>query len=157
MFCILGHKGAWAPISKSVWFYWFSCRRNRKNRLGATLILFFLMRKQIHSTICHVALCTFISAENLVAPPPPSAAGTLFKYFPFKKPKKPRVLGKKPCFSALSWNHAIFVSLHLFIGKTYVFEHRKLTKKTYFAMSYWISKKGSRLTILSVGFLSNFQ
>ena len=136
MFCILAHKGAWTTIRKCVWFYWFSCGRNRKSRRGETLILLFLMRKTIHSTICHVALFTIISAENLVAPPPPLAAGALFKDFTFKKTKN---LGyseknvffrirKKTCFSAFSWNHMISFSLHFFIGKTYTFEHLKFIK-----------------------------
>ena len=54
----------------------------KTEKIGAVRRYFCLLecKKQIHSTICHVALFPVISAENLIAPPPPSAAGPLFKY-----------------------------------------------------------------------------
>ena len=45
--------------------------------------------------------------------------------------KKPRVFGKTSCFSAFLWNHTMFFSLHFFIGKTYMFEHRNLSKNLF--------------------------
>ena len=44
-----------------------------------------------------------------------------------------------------------------FIGKKYMFEHRKLTKNVFCNVLLDFEKKGSKLTILSVGFLNSFQ
>ena len=76
--------------------------------------------------MCHVAQFTIISAENLIAPLPPSAAEALFNYFSVYKQN----LGysEKIVFSAFLWTHTMFFSLHFFIGKTFMFEHRNLSK-----------------------------
>ena len=122
MFCILGHEGAWSPIRIYVWFYWFSCK-NRNNRRSATLILLFSTKKQVHSTACHVALFTIISAENRLR-----RRGRFLLVLHYIKNKKPRVFGKNRVFSAFLWNHTMFFSLQFSIGKTCIFEHRNLSK-----------------------------
>ena len=50
----------------------------------------------------------------------------------------------------------MFFSLHFFMGKTYMFEHRKLTKKLVVRCPIGFRKKGSKLTILSIVFLNIF-
>ena len=52
----------------------------------------------------------------------------------------------KRCFSAFAFSLAKHKCLSI-----------EIFQKTYFAMSYWISKKGSKLTILSHVFLNNFR
>ena len=84
------------------------------------------MRKTIHSTICHVALFTIISAENLVAPPPPLAAGALFKDFTFKKTKNLGYSEKIVFFRILMKSYDIFQpslfhwqNIYVWASKTY--------------------------------------
>ena len=102
----------------------------KKNRRGATLILFFPCNTRIHSTIRHVALFTIISAENLIAPLPPSAVVALFRTFFILKNEKPRVFGKNHVFRILT-KSSMFFSLHFFIGKTHMFEHRNLSRNLF--------------------------
>ena len=49
----------------------------------------------------------------------------------------------------------MFFSLHFFIGKTHMFEHRNLNK-TCFAMSYWISEKRLKIDHFERGIIEHF-
>ena len=49
----------------------------------------------------------------------------------------------------------MFFSLHFFIGKTHMFEHRNLNK-TCFAMSYWISEKRLKIDHFERGISEHF-
>ena len=103
-----------------------------------------------------MALFTIISAENLVAPPPPSAARALFKYFPFKKQKNPRAFGKK--YRVFPHSHEIiryFLAVIFSLAKHICLSIQNL-QKTYFAMSFWISKKRLKIDHFERGMSEQF-
>ena len=117
-----------------VWLYWFSCKNPQK------------------STRCDKS-SVFLHAQNEYIQQ--FAMWPCSPLFLQKTELRPCRLGRRGRF--LNTFHYKCLSAFIFSVARHICLSMETFQKTCFAMSYWISKKGSKLTIISVVFLNIFK
>ena len=99
----------------------------------------FSNAKNIYSIICYMVLFIIISAENLIAPPPPSATGALFNYFSLKENLID--LENNHMFPHFYEIRRYFSAFIFSLTKKYIFEYRNLSKNLFHQISLDFGKK----------------